>query len=450
MATRFHWVFLFALFLALAPLSLGQPIESLHTFDGTNGAHPSVDLFDASFATGDPFMGATYGGGISNLGTIFQIQTDGIMNFPFSFTGLNGSLPSGNLVKGSNNLFYGTTQSGGQGNAGTIFKTSGGFNVSSIFSFAGTNGAIPVGLVRALDGYIYGATLSGGISNRGTIYRFEETLILPPGASIQVTTLHHFTVISGARTLMRGADGVFYGTTALGGDAGLGTVFKMTTNGVLTTLASFNGTNGAHPLTTLVQASDGNFYGTTAEGGAHNSGTIFRMGAAGDITTLASFDFSSAVRPRSLMLAEDGNFYGTTATEGLFTSHGTIFTMAPNGKLTTLATFSGNNGSGPITKLIERSGYLYGTTAGGGLPNPGLGTFFRMAMPVSLTSRVSGNELVLSWRTNAVGFTLQSSADLNSSTNWMDFTNAPAVVGAQFTVTNSISASAQFYRLRKP
>ena len=42
-----------------------------------------------------------------------------------------------------------------------------------------------------------------------------------------------------------------------------GTVFKVTTNGTLTTLVSFNGTNGANPNAALTLGNDGNFYGTT-------------------------------------------------------------------------------------------------------------------------------------------------------------------------------------------
>ncbi len=45
-----------------------------------------------------------------------------------------------------------------------------------------------------------------------------------------------------------GHDGNFYGTTSGGGSSGYGTVFRMTTNGTLTTLVSFASTNGAKPM----------------------------------------------------------------------------------------------------------------------------------------------------------------------------------------------------------
>jgi hypothetical protein len=72
-----------------------------------------------------------------------------------------------------------------------------------------------------------------------------------------------------------------------------------------------------------------------------------------------------------------------------------------------------------------------------------------LAMPVSLNWRPSGNNLVLSWSTNAVGLTLQSTLSLAPPVTWIDSTNPRVVIGTQFTVTNIISDSAQFYRLKK-
>ena len=67
-----------------------------------------------------------------------------------------------------------------------------------------------------------------------------------------------------------------------------------------------------------------------------------------------------------------------------------------------------------------------------------------------LNARPSGDELILSWPTNAAGLTLQSTFNLTPPVTWMDSINPPALIGTQFTVTNTTSDSAQFYRLRKP
>jgi hypothetical protein len=55
----------------------------------------------------------------------------------------------------------------------------------------------------------------------------------------------------------------------------------------------------------------------------------------------------------------------------------------------------------------------------------------------------------VSWATNYVGFMLQASTNLNSSTNWLDSTDTPAIANGQFTVTNALSGNGKFYRLKK-
>jgi uncharacterized repeat protein (TIGR03803 family) len=100
--------------------------------------------------------------------------------------------------------------------------------------------------------------------------------------------------------LVKGSDGDFYGTTYEGGASNRGTVFKMTSAGVLTTLHSFNSTNGSHPYAGLVQGSDGDFYGTTQSGGASGYGTVFKITPAGVFTTLHSFDGANGRHSRAV------------------------------------------------------------------------------------------------------------------------------------------------------
>ena len=92
--------------------------------------------------------------------------------------------------------------------------------------------------------------------------------------------------------LVEDSSGNLFGTTALGGTSNDGTVFEVAAgSGTITTLASFNGTNGGSPYAGLVEDSSGNLFGTTTLGGANNDGTVFEIAAgSGTITTLASFN----------------------------------------------------------------------------------------------------------------------------------------------------------------
>jgi uncharacterized repeat protein (TIGR03803 family) len=105
---------------------------------------------------------------------------------------------------------------------------------------------------------------------------WAAALVLPAfgaPAGVVFTSLYSFSGTNdGAnprRGLVQGRDGSFYGTTRYGGTNNLGTVFKITSTGALTSLYSFGGTNnGAYPVAGLVQGSDGNFYSTTEAGGS--------------------------------------------------------------------------------------------------------------------------------------------------------------------------------------
>jgi uncharacterized repeat protein (TIGR03803 family) len=128
-------------------------------------------------------------------------------------------------------------------------------------------------LVQSSDGNFYGTTFDDGPNRGGTIFRLTPTGLL--------TRLYSFTAASDGQwpraALVEGKDGYFYGTTTIGGAYGSGTVFRMTPSGMLTTILSFDGFNGANPAAPLLQATDGNFYGTTPNGGAYGFGTVFKL-----------------------------------------------------------------------------------------------------------------------------------------------------------------------------
>jgi uncharacterized repeat protein (TIGR03803 family) len=200
-----------------------------------------------------------------------------------------------------------------------------------------------------------------------------------------ITTLASLNGTDGANPnagLIVDSSGNLYATTLNGGASGDGTVFEVAHgSGTITTLASFNGTDGAHPYNEegLIMDSSGNLYGTTESGGASGDGTVFELvHGGGTITTLASLNGTDGSRPYgSLLMDSSGNLYGTAHLNGA-TGNGTVFELAHgSGTITTLVLFNFTDGAHPQGGLImDSSGNLYGTTADGGAAT--LGTVFEL------------------------------------------------------------------------
>ena len=287
------------------------------------------------------------------------------------------------------------------------------------------------------------------------------TALLLPAFAAQAgavfTNLYSFQVSypNGAfpsAALVQGSDGYFYGTAS-------GTVFRISTNGALTTLYSFSGGNDGAGPSELVQGSDGYFYGTTFGGGTNGQGTVFRISTNGELTTLYSFTGGSdgANPPAALVQGSDGYFYGTTTGGGIANSnyygglngYGTVFKISTSGALTTLYSFTGGNDGGlPYAGLVQGSdGNFYGTTTGGGVSRAG--TVFRLTIvpQPQLTIIPSGPYVILTWPTNYSGFTLQSTTNLGSSAVWSTNSSPPVVIGGENVVINTITGRQQFYRL---
>ena len=116
-------------------------------------------------------------------------------------------------------------------------------------------------------------------------------------------------------------------------------------SGTITTLASFNGANGQDPNADLIEDRSGNLFGTAAGGGnAANDGTVFEVAAGSNaITTLAYFNGANGANPNSALIEDSsGNLFGTTV-EGGASNDGTVFEVAAGRRhtITPLASFNG-------------------------------------------------------------------------------------------------------------
>ena len=303
----------------------------------------------------------------------------------YVFTGPDGGSPQGGLVQTAEGSFYGTTTYGGADDYGTVFKIATNGALTTLVSFNYQNGANPAaGLAQGPDGNLYGTTEYGGTDEAGTVFKITTNGVLTSVVSFQYFLNGGYPFAG----LLSGSDGNWYGTTSGGGTNYDGTVFKLTPNGVLTTLVAFNGTNGADPVAGLIQGANGTLYGTTAGGGLDYQGTLFSLTTNGGLTTLVSFNFVNGDFPQAgLFQGTNGTLYGTTEYGGL-DDQGTVFSLTTNGLLTTLVSFNGANGADPMAGLVQGpDGNLYGTTTQGGDDDAGI--LFRLAGDGTLTTILS-------------------------------------------------------------
>jgi uncharacterized repeat protein (TIGR03803 family) len=359
-------------------------LTTIHRFCSQSGCpdgyYPLAGLVQA---TNGGLYGTTSGGGTDSAGTIFKITPGGTLTTLYSFCPqtncTDGAGPQAGLVQAANGDLYGTTIGGGANDDGTIFKITPGGTLTTLYSFCSqtncADGANPwAGLVQAANGDLYGTTQSGGANvYYGTVFK------ITPGGTL--TTLYSFcsqtNCTDGATPfagLVQAANGDLYGTTFYGGSGG--TVFKITPAGTLTTLYNFcsqtNCTDGDQPFAGLVQAANGDLYGTTYGGGANGGiGTVFKITPGGTLTTLYSFcsqtNCADGGGPEAgLVQAADGDLYGTTCCYGAY-GGGTVFKITPGGTLTTLYSFCSQtnctDGATPYAGLVQdTNGDFYGTT----------------------------------------------------------------------------------------
>ncbi len=417
---------------AIITITQAGAITNVRSFEGSQGSKPASEMTLAA----DGFLyGTTTEGGTNNSGAIFKISSSGLFSSLLSFEATDGS-HQGGLVQTEDELFYGTTPVSASNQHGSIFRFIPDNSLETIATFDGTNGSFPTAtMVQGANGKLYGVTSNGGgtsahpaplplaqqtiASAQPSIYNSGRGTVFAVSTNGDLTTLVRFDGTNGATPsakLVSGNDGNFYGTTFQGGNddgSGLGTVFKVTPEGDLTTLAHFFGTNGSNP-SGLTLANDGNFYGTTEIGGKANAGTVFKMASDGTLTTLFSFAKTNGENPHQIIQATNGKLYGTTANGGKY-KRGTLYELTTNGLLTILTHFAWTNGAAPLAALTELpDGSLCGVTAKGG---NGAGVIFRYGKvpPTIVTQPLSRTNALHSTAT----FTVKASGPTPYTYQWL-------------------------------
>ena len=298
---------------AVFRITTGGNLTVLHSFINSTGG-PSVG--GLNLGTDGRFYGTT-------TGTVFRITSGGTLTMLHSFAGgTDGYYPAAAPVQGMDGNFYGTTIVGGasQGQGwGTVYKITSSGTYMKLHGFTPDRGEPEAPLVQGIDGKFYGTAF--------------ENLIF------RITELGDFKVLfdfgSNPRDgyapigpLVQGGDGNFYGTTSGGGSQGQGVVFKMTPAGTLTVLHNFTGqSDEEYPVGGLVQAADGSLYGTTSGNQSADCGTIFRITSAGIFTTLYTFpaDRSTGCRSDATLLQHtNGILYGSTPGGGTGNNDGGV------------------------------------------------------------------------------------------------------------------------------
>ena len=248
--------------------------------------------------------------------------------------------------------------------------------ISVLYNF-GSKGGDPLNpqysgiIAQGRDGNLYSTAPKGGANGFGAVFK-----ITPEGA---LSVLYSFDGTHGSSPtggLTLAMDGNFYGTTTDGGTLGYGTIFKITPGGTLTTLYNFTGgADGKAPTAPPIQGTDSNFYGTASQGNESTTyGSVYKLKPSGAFAVLHTFDGTDGANPYApLVQGTDGNFYGTAGADinqGINGIGGTVFKITRWGKLTPLLFFSygGSGGYNPFAPLIQGSdGNFYGTTVNGGV-----------------------------------------------------------------------------------
>lgn len=384
-------------------LSGGYSYQQMASFRPGNGllASPSGQIVADSRGN---LYGFASGGGANGTGGVYEIPAKGgtpitLASFPSAESGRKITA-IGPAIDHEGNLF-GAMQTGGDAaNDGMLFEIpKGGHRIKILADFnRSISGGSPQGtiLVDAVDD-LYGVTSNGGGMGCGAVWELPVgTKVVVPLALFSPVVVNGVSLNPQADSIATDGTGNFFGTTF--GDppaASYGSVWELPAGkGAVTTLASFDGTDGSGPIGAVALDGYGGIYGVTEYGGDNinsagsplGSGTVWSFNGSGDnsLQSLTNFD-SPAVGEYpvgGVAIDPNMNLFGTTSAGGSTTSamsgDGTAWEIPEAFEpLQTIETFSANNGDGPPGGVIDDIfDDIYGTTLSGG-PSGG-GTAFKL------------------------------------------------------------------------
>ena len=374
----------------LAPLTLAVVILSgtspvaaaitlLHEFAG--GADDGENPQETLLVVGGKFFSTTFHGGDSiDFGTLFSINPDGT---DFTLVHEFGSFqfPSGDLAAIGSRFFGGTSY-------GQVYSVN---SDGSAFTVLHGFPRFPNVRVTAVGGKVYG-TASSSTQSSDTVF-----VINPDGTN--PTVLHTFT--GGAADGAQPAAGLtsdgakLFGTTFYGGDANIGVVYSLNTDGSdFTVLHKFAGgsDDGSRP-TAIPLIVGSTLFGTTSLGGDLNKGTVYSINVDGTgYSVLHEFlgGGDDGAQPDAELILVGSRLFGTTRSGGDM-ERGTIFSINTDGsgfKLWHEFLGDGNDGRLPVGALTQFGANLFGTTRGGGDWDEG--TVFILAIPEPAAGSLAG------------------------------------------------------------
>jgi uncharacterized repeat protein (TIGR03803 family) len=404
----------------------------------------TVVAFNGSIPNGGILQGpdaGLYGTGTTNTrvsgGVVYRSTANGSsVKTLHQFTLDEGITPKAGLLLASNGMLYGSTRLGSPLVAfttGTIYRLAidgTGFQILHQFGvYSATNvngnpinddGAFPeTAMIEGSDGKLYGTARAGGHNGTGVIFRMNLD-----GTEFQV--VHEFGPVTSAATdsvvknvggsspigsLLQAQDGYLYGTAALGGLSGRGTIYRIQPDGTgfevvheftdLSTASPPANVDGAVPAEGLTDGGDGRLYGVAETGGANGVGTLYYVDPQFYVDSsvelfkvLHDFDSPNGAYPSGApIVGSDLRLYGVTGgggtnSSGAATTLGTIYSIERDGNgFETLYSFTGDQGSSPSGPLLQLDATTFvGIALAGG--TCGQGTMFSYS---STGQTVTGN-----------------------------------------------------------